>query len=69
MHLAYATSPLNPFVPPSGGVMFREGSHKIFRKKNKGEKEDRNANRKTKCIYKQNTNLYTREKPAHILTK
>ena len=56
MHLAYATSPLNPLVPPSGRVRSREGLQKIYpqnlkRKKNKQRKENKEIKRVTHTIY------------------
>ena len=48
LHLAYATSALNPLVPPSGRMRSREGSQKIYpqnlekgKKSGKGERENK----------------------------
>ena len=51
MHLAYATSPLNHLVPPSGRVRSREGLQKIYpqnlQKKEKQEKKRKQRNKKS----------------------
>ena len=49
MYLAYATSPLNPLVTPSGRVRSHEGLQKIYSQNVKKEnKEKRNKKRKMK---------------------
>ena len=58
MHLAYATSPLNPLVAPSGRVRSREGLQKIYPQNLKKEnREKRNKNRKMKMT---KHNIYIR---------
>jgi len=63
LHLAYATSYLNPLVPLSGQVRSREGLQKIYPqnlKKGKQRKEkqkSKNKNDKTQYIYRDK--LYT----------
>ena len=63
MHLAYATSPLNPLVPPSGRVRSREGLQKIYpqnlkKEKQRKEKQTR-KNENDQTQYTHRGKLYT----------
>jgi len=62
LHLAYATSPLNPLVTPSGRVRSREGLQKIYPqnlKKEKQRKEKQKAkNENDKIEYIHQGELY-----------
>ena len=63
MHLAYATSPLNPLVPPSGRVRSREGLQKIYPQNLKKEKQrkekQKRKNENDQTQYTHRGKLYT----------